>query len=133
MKKSLKVSLGSVVVAGALGAVLIPAVDASATTLQDCQSQLATLQSDTVAAESSFTNHMSFDDEIAKLDEASTKLAEGKNADSVQKLVDYQSTLTSLATAVKAKVDPTTAQALTDEAQGVADCINAIDTTGTTA
>ena len=31
MKKSLKLSLGSVVVAGALGAVLIPAVSASAT------------------------------------------------------------------------------------------------------
>jgi hypothetical protein len=109
---------------------------ASATTSQDCQSQLATLRSDTVAAQTSFTNQKSFDDEIAKLDEAATKLTEDKNADAVQKLGDFQSTLNLLATAVKPKVDPTTAQTLTAEAQGVIDCINAIgttDTAGTTA
>ena len=36
MKKSLKLSLGSVVVAGALGAVLVPAVSASATDASVC-------------------------------------------------------------------------------------------------
>ena len=36
MKKSLKLSLGSVVVAGALGAVLVPAVSASATEASVC-------------------------------------------------------------------------------------------------
>jgi len=126
VKKSLKVSLGSVIVASALGAVLIPAVGASATTSQDCQTQLATLRSDTVAAETSFTNEKSFTDEIAKLDDASAKLTEAKNADAVQKLTDYQTTLNSLATAYKAKVDPATAQTLSGEAQGVIDCINAI-------
>ena len=126
MKKSLKVSLGSVVVAGALGAVLIPAVGASATTSQDCQAQLATLRSDTVAAQTSFTNAKSFTEEIAKLDDASSKLTEDKNADAVQKLGDFQSTLNSLATASKAKVDPAAAQTLSGEAQGVIDCINAI-------
>ena len=129
MKKSVKLSLGSVVVAGALGAVLIPAVAASATTVQDCQSQLATLRSDTVAAESSFTNQKSFNDEIAKLDDASTKLAEAKNPDAVQKLVDFQTTLNSLAIALKAKVDPGTAQTLGSEAQGVIDCVNSISST----
>ena len=126
MKKSLKVSLGSVVVAAALGAVLIPAVSASATTSQDCQTQLATLRADTVAAAASFTNQTSVDDELAKLDDASAKLTEDKNADAVLKLTDYQSTLTLLATARKAKVDPATAQTLSGEAQGVIDCINAI-------
>ena len=44
MEKSLKVSLGSVIIIGALSAVLIPAPAASATTTQDYQAQLATLQ-----------------------------------------------------------------------------------------
>jgi hypothetical protein len=135
VKKSLKASLGSVVVAGALGAVLIPAAAASATTVDDCQSQLATLRSDTVAAETSFTNQTSVDSEIAKLDDAAAKLADAKNADAVEKLVDYQTTLNSLATATTPKVDAGTAQTLSAEAQGVIDCINAIgatDTTGTT-
>jgi hypothetical protein len=106
---------------------------AAATTVEDCQSQLATLRADTVAAESSFTNEQSFTNAVAKLDDASAKLVEGKNADAVQKLVDYQTLLNALATAPKPKLDPATAQALIAEAQGVIDCINAIGTTGTTA
>jgi len=43
VEKSLKVSLGSVIIIGALSAVLIPAPAASATTTQDYQAQLATL------------------------------------------------------------------------------------------
>jgi hypothetical protein len=119
--------------AASLAFVGLAVSSASATTLEDCQAQLATLQSDTVAAESSFTSKSSFTTETAKLDDASAKLAEGKNADAVAKLVDFQSTLTSLATATKAKVDTGTAQTLTAEAQGVIDCINAIGTTDPTA
>jgi hypothetical protein len=126
VKKSLKASLGSVVVAGALGAVLIPAMSASATTSQDCQALLTTLRSDTVAAQTSFTNDTDFTGEVAKLDDAATKLTEEKNADAVLKLGDFQATLTSLSTALKPKADLTTAQTLTAEAQGVIDCINAI-------
>jgi hypothetical protein len=109
---------------------------AGATTAEDCQSQLATLRADTVAAESSFTNAVDFTSEVAKLDDAAAKLTEVKNADAVAKLVDYQSTLNLLATAAKPKVDPATAQTLSGEAQGVIDCINAVgitDTTTTTA
>ena len=109
---------------------------ASATTVEDCQAQLATLRSDTVAAQSSFTNQKDFTGESGKLDAASTKLASGANADAVQKLGDFQSTLTSLSTAAKPKVTASTAQHLTAEAQGVIDCITAIGapaTTGTTA
>ena len=108
---------------------------AGATTAQDCQSQLATLRADTVAAETSFTNAVDFTNEVAKLDDAAVKLTEEKNADAVLKLGDFQSTLTLLSTAAKPKVDPATAQILIAEAQGVIDCINAIgiDTTSTTA
>lgn len=129
MRRSLKLSLGSAVI-GALSTVVIPTGVASATTTQECQAQLATLQSDTVAAQSSFSNQNSFTDEVAKLDAASTKLEEGKNADAVQKLTDFQSTLNLLATAAKPKVDATTAQTLSNETQGVINCINAIDSTG---
>ena len=104
---------------------------ASATPLEDCQTQLAQLRAATVAAQSSFTNESDFTGEVAKLDAASTKLAEGKNADAVEKLVNFQSTLNLLATAAKPKVDATTAQTLSAEAQGVIDCINAIGTTDT--
>jgi len=65
---------------------------------------------------------------VAKLDAASAKLAEGKNADAVQKLVDFQTTLNALATARQPKVDPAVAQSLIAEAQGVIDCINTIGT-----
>jgi len=123
------------VLAAALAFVGLAVGTASASTVEDCQAQLATLRSDTVAAESSFTNEKSVTGEIGKLDAASTKLAEGKNAEAVQKLGDFQATLNSLATASKPKVATSTAQTLNAEAQGVIDCINAIgstDTTGTT-
>ena len=65
---------------------------------------------------------------IAKLDTAATKLSEDKNADALQKLVDFQTTLNALATTAKPKVDPAVAQALITEAQAVIDCINAVGT-----
>jgi hypothetical protein len=99
----------------------------AATTVEQCQSELATLRADTIAASSSFTNQKSVDSLVSKLDAASTKLAAGKNADAVQKLVDFQTTLNALAAA--GKVDATTAQTLSNEAQGVIDCINSIGST----
>jgi hypothetical protein len=106
---------------------------ASAQTTEDCQAQLTQLRADTVAAETSFTSGASFTSAVAKLDAASAKLAEGKNADAVQKLVDFQTQLTTLSTAAKPKLDPATAQALITEAQGVIDCVNAIGTETATA
>ena len=107
---------------------LVVGTPASAATVEDCQAQLATLRTDTVAAETSFTNAKSVTGVIGKIDDASAKLTEGKNADAVLKLGDFQTTLTSLATAPKPKLDPGTAETLTTEAQGVIDCVNAIGT-----
>ena len=101
---------------------------ASATTLDQCQAQLTQLRSDTIAAQGSFTNLKDFNGAVAKLDAASSKLGEGKNADAVQKLTDFQAQLNALATAPKPKLDAATAQQLIAEAQGVIDCINAIGT-----
>jgi hypothetical protein len=65
---------------------------------------------------------------VTKLDAASAKLAAGKNTDAVAKLVDFQTTLNTLATAPKPKVDPAVEQALRGDAQRVIDCINEIGT-----
>jgi len=119
------------VLAASLAFVGLAVGTASATTVDECQSLLATLSSDTVAAQTSFSDETSATSEVEKLTDASAKLAEGKTADAVQKLVDFQSTLTSLATASKAKVDAATAESLTAEAQGVIDCINSIDSAAT--
>ena len=99
---------------------------ASATTVEECQAQLSALRADTVASESAFTNQKDFTGSVAKLDAASAKLAEGKNADAVQKLTDFQTTLNALATAPKAKIDQAVAQRLTTQAQGVINCVNSI-------
>jgi Asp-tRNA(Asn)/Glu-tRNA(Gln) amidotransferase C subunit len=119
--------LAALVAALAFGG-LAAGTASAATTVEDCQAQLATLRTDTVAAETSFTNANSVTGLIEKLDAASTKLTEGANADAVQKLGDFQASLTSLATAAKPKVDPGAAESLTAEAQDVIDCINAIGT-----
>lgn len=99
---------------------------ASATTVEECQAELTTLRADTVAAEASFANAKDFNGLIAKLDTASAKLVTGKNADAVEKLIDFQTRLDALATAPKPKLDPDVAQALSLEADEVVACINAI-------
>ena len=74
-------------------------------------------------------NAQDVDSLLGKLDAASTKLAGGKSADAVDKLVGFQGTLAALATAPKPKVDPAVAQGLSTDAQAVIDCINAIEAT----
>jgi hypothetical protein len=101
---------------------------ASAATVEECQAQLATLRSDTVAAAPSFANPKDAAALVAKLDETAEKLAAGKNADAAAKLAEYQARLNALATAPKPKIDPALAQTLAAQAQGVAACIDAIAT-----
>jgi hypothetical protein len=105
---------------------------ASATTVEDCQDQLSALRDSTEAAQSKFTNQKDFTGVLAKLDDAAVKLSEGKNADAVQKLTDFQNTLNALATAPKPKIDPAVAlepeQGLVAQAQGVIDCVNQLGT-----
>lgn len=63
---------------------------ASASTVTECKAQLATLQSQTSAAE--FTGRNAAKDEaglLAKLQEASSKLDRAKLADAAQKVFDY--------------------------------------------
>jgi hypothetical protein len=103
-----------------------PVAAASSTTVGECQADLQSLRAQTVAAEGSFANAKDFNGLVAKLDSAATKLTAGKNADAVQKLTDFLTTLHALAGAPRPKVDAETADGLVTEAQGVVDCINAI-------
>ena len=104
----------------------VGAGSASATTVDECQGQLVTLRSATLAAQGSFTNQRDVSALVAKVDAASAKLAAGKNTDAVAKLVDFQTTLNALATAPKPKVDPAVAQTLSGDAQAVIVCISQI-------
>lgn len=119
-----------VVLAALLSLQVVAAGAASASTAGDCQAQLTTLRGNTVDAQTSFTSQKDLTGLVAKLDAATTKLAAGKNADAVAKLSDFQTTLTLLATAPKPKfVNLGVAEALSTEAQGVINCVNAIGTT----
>jgi hypothetical protein len=116
--RMLRVTLGLLV--AAICAVTGTAAPTQAATVDECQVLLSHLQQDTLDA---FAETATVDRLVVKLDDTSTKLAEGKYADAVAKLTGYQTTLTQLAGAPKAKVDPTAAGPLNAEAQGVIDCI----------
>jgi hypothetical protein len=120
----MKITRLLVVLAALLSLSAVGAGAASATTVDECQGQLMTLQQDTLAAHDSFTNGKDVDGLVAKVSAASEKLAAGKNTDAVAKLVDFQTTLNALATAPKSKVDPAAAHALSAEAEGIVVCIN---------
>lgn len=124
----MKITRLLVVLAALLSLNAVSAGTASATTVDECQSQLVTLRDATLAAQTSFTNQKSVEGLVAKLEDASAKLAAGKNADAVAKLVNFQTTLNTLATAPAPKVGPAVAQALSGDAQGVIVCINQIGT-----
>ena len=117
-----------VVLAALLSLQAVVAGAAAASTVGECQSRLDTLQADTVAAQSSFTNAKDFNSSVIRLEEARTKLTAGKNADAVAKLTGFQTTVNTLASAPKPKLTPAAAQSLSAGAQGVIDCINAIGT-----
>ena len=121
----MKITRLLVVLAALLSLNAVGAGTASATTIDECQTQLVTLRD---ATQTSVTNQKSAVGLGAKLEDASAKLAAGKNANAVAKLVDFQTTLNTLATAPTPKVDPAVAQALSGDAQGVISCINEIGT-----
>ena len=89
-------------------------------------SRLSTLRQETVAASGSFTTAQDVDGLVSKLDNAASKLSEGKNTDAIVKLKAFQNTLTTLELASKPKVDPIAAGMLRAGAQGVIDCISSL-------
>ena len=114
-----------IVLAAVLSLSAVTAGGASATTVEDCQAQLASLQANTENSQG-FANDKDVTALAGKVNAAAAKLAAGKNADAIVKLTEFQATLNALATAPKPKVTPGAAQELGSEAQAAIDCINAI-------
>lgn len=92
---------------------------------EDCQGALEQLRADTAAAGSSFANEKDLARALVKLDDAASKLAEGKTADASAKVADFQGSVRALANAPKPKLDPVAAERLATGAQGVIDCLSA--------
>jgi hypothetical protein len=84
---------------------------ASATTVVECRTQIAQLRNDTVEAQRQAAQIKDQSGSLAKLDDISAMLAEGKNADAIKKLTDFV-----------AEGRPSIG------VQDVIDCINAIGT-----
>ena len=105
----------------------VSASPAQAETVTDCQAKIAALESQTQSA--TFIGQNAAKNEaglLAKLDDASEKLAEGKNADAIQKLTDFKTTVNSLAGG--GKIAPADAQRLVSGADDAIACITAVDT-----
>jgi hypothetical protein len=68
---------------------------------------------------------------LAKLDNASDKLAEGKNADAIQKLTNFRDTVAALN--AQGKINPDDANTLIIGANDAIACITAVDTQTPTA
>ena len=62
---------------------------ASATTVVECRTLIAQLRNDTVQAQRQSAQTKDQSGSLAKLDDISAMLAEGKNADAIQKLTDF--------------------------------------------
>ena len=68
---------------------------------------------------------------LTKLDNASAKLAEGKNADAIQKLTNFRDTVAALNT--QGKINPDDANTLISGADDAIACITALETQTPTA
>lgn len=104
---------------------LVPAAVASASTVADCQTQIATLQEQTASAD--FLGRQAAKDEaglVAKLSEATDKLDKGKLADAQAKLENYRSRVEVLA--ASGKLDASDAVALMEGADAAIACVQAI-------
>ena len=105
-----------------VAAVALPA-SAGAATAEDCQAQIATLRSET-AAVTTFANAKDQNALLGKLDNASTALTAGKNADAARKLTDFRAKVQALGTAGKLGADD--AANLDARAAAAISCIESI-------
>ena len=103
------------------------ALTASAQTVDDCQLKIANLR--TATADATFIGKNAEKDEaglLGKLDSASAKLGEGKNADAIQSLNDFRDKVIMLNE--QGKIDPDDAAALIAGADDAIACINGLET-----
>jgi hypothetical protein len=111
----------------------VSASPAQAETLTDCQAKIDVLRGQTQNATFFFgqnaeKNRMGL---LTKLDDASAKLAEGKNADAIQKLTNFRDTVAVLNT--QGKINPDDANTLISGANGAIACIGTPETQTPTA
>jgi hypothetical protein len=117
----------AVVVAGLISLTGAPAGTASATAIVDCQILWWTLELDTHAAGSSFTNHQDFTDSLAILQSVWPRLEDVKHPFVEEDMTRFQMKLNGLAAASPPNLDPSVAQRLSAEAQDVIVCANTLD------
>lgn len=116
----------------ALLAVIGLATAANAATAEECQAKIDALTVQTASAE--FFGHNADKDRaglLGELDGATTKLAEGKLADAVQKLTDFRTTIEGL-NVTKVKINPDDAAALIAGANDAIACIDSLQATAIT-
>jgi len=108
----------------------LSASPAQAETLTDCQAKIDVLRAQTEdATTTTFFGQNAEKNRaglVAKLDDASAKLADGKNADAIQKLTNFRDTVALLNT--QGKIDPDDANALILGADDAIACIRALET-----
>ena len=110
----------------------VSASPAQAETVTDCQAKIDVLRGQTENA--TFIGQNAAKNEaglLAKLDNASDKLAEGKNADAIQKLTNFRDTVAALN--AQGKINPDDANTLIIGANDAIACITAVDTQTPTA
>lgn len=110
----------------------VSASPAQAETVTDCQAKIDVLRGQTANAtffgQNAEKNRTGL---LTKLDNASAKLAEGKNADAIQKLTNFRDTVAALNT--QGKIDPNDANTLISGANDAIACITALQTQTPTA
>ena len=111
----------------------VSASPAQAETVGECQTKIAMLKDATnnsasFSGQNADKNRMSL---VAKLDNASAKLVEGKNADAIQKLTNFRDTVATLNT--QGKINPDDANTLISGANDAIACIAAPETQTPTA
>jgi hypothetical protein len=100
----------------------VSASPAQAETLTDCQAKIDVLRGQTQNA--TFLGQKAEQNRtvlVTKLDNASAKLAEGKNADAIQKLTNFRDTVAALNT--QGKINPDDANTLISGANNAIACI----------
>lgn len=126
-----------IAVVAALVAIFGLAVVANAATVEECQAKIDALATQTETADFFGQNaETTRANLLAKLDDASTKLAEGKFTDAIQKLTDFRTTVEELSTDTKPKIDAEDAATSIAGANDAIACIaelQAATTTTTTA
>ena len=104
----------------------LSASPAQAETLTDCQAKIDVLRGQTESAhffgQNAEKNRLGL---LTKLDNASVKLTEGKNADAIQKLTNFRDTVAALN--AQGKIDPADANTLILGANDAIACITALD------